>query len=49
MKVITILGSPKRYGKAAKALDMFEENLISQGHEVERVQLSEHIIKGCVG
>ncbi|WP_459481427.1 NAD(P)H-dependent oxidoreductase [Clostridium saccharoperbutylacetonicum] len=49
MKVITILGSPKRHGKTAKALDMFEENLISQGHEVERVQLSEHIIKGCVG
>lgn len=30
MKIITILGSPKRNGKTAKVLDMFEENLISQ-------------------
>lgn len=49
MKIMTISGSPKRNGKTAKALDMLEENLISQGHEVERIQLSDHNIKGCIG
>lgn len=49
MKVLTISGSPRKNGKTAKALDMLEGNLIFQGHEVERIQLSTHNIKGCIG
>ena len=49
MKVITILGSPKKNGNTARALDMLEENLISQGHEMERIHIIDYNIKGCMG
>jgi multimeric flavodoxin WrbA len=49
MKVVTILGSPKTKGKTAKALDMFENSLTLQGHEIERIHVSNHNIKGCIG
>jgi multimeric flavodoxin WrbA len=49
MKILTILGSPKKNGKTSKALGMLEENLISQGHEVERIHISSYNIKGCMG
>jgi multimeric flavodoxin WrbA len=49
MKVLTILGSPQKNGQTAKTLDMLEGNLISQGHEVERIRICDHNIKGCIG
>ncbi|MCC5466703.1 flavodoxin family protein [Pelosinus baikalensis] len=49
MKVVTLLGSPKKNGKTAEALSMFEENILSKGHEVERIHLTDYTIKGCVG
>jgi len=49
MKVVTLLGSPKSNGKTGETLGMFEENLISKGHEVERIHLTDYTIKGCVG
>jgi Multimeric flavodoxin WrbA len=49
MKVITILGSPRRKGKTAQTLDFFEDDLLVQGHNVERIYLTDHQIKGCVG
>jgi putative NADPH-quinone reductase len=48
MKIITILGSPKRNGNTSKALDMVEENFISQGHSVERIHVIDFKINGCV-
>lgn len=49
MKIVTILGSPKQKGKTANVLDMFEERLTLQGHEIERIQVSNHNIRGCIG
>jgi len=49
MKIITILGSPRKKGKTAQTLDLFEDNILAQGHEVERIYLTDHQIKGCVG
>lgn len=49
MKILTIVGSPKRNGNTAKTLDMLEENLISQGHKVERVHVIDFKINGCLG
>ena len=49
MKVITILGSPKRNGKTAQALDMLENNLILQGHKVERIHVIDFNLTGCRG
>lgn len=49
MKITTIMGSPKKNGKTAKALKMFEETMLSQGHEVERVNIIDYTINGCLG
>jgi multimeric flavodoxin WrbA len=48
MKVMTILGSPKRNGNTAKVLGMFE-SMISNGHEVERIDIADSNVKGCIG
>lgn len=49
MKVITILGSPKKKGKTAQALDLLEGNLIAKGHKVERIHVTDYQINGCIG
>jgi multimeric flavodoxin WrbA len=49
MKIITILGSPKRNGHTSEALDMLEKDLVSQGHETERINVIDYTIKGCLG
>lgn len=49
MKVITISGSPRKNGFTAKAIDLFEEKIISQGHEAERINIIDYDIKGCMG
>jgi hypothetical protein len=48
MKVTTILGSPKIDGNTAKVLGLFEE-LIGQDHKVDRINIADSDIKGCVG
>jgi multimeric flavodoxin WrbA len=49
MKVMTILGSPRKKGNTAKVLGWMEDELRAAGSEVERVVLVEHEIKGCLG
>ena len=49
MKVLTILGSPKKRGKTAEALQAFEEKMTSSGSEVERVPIADYKIGGCLG
>ena len=49
MKVLTILGSPKKKGKTAVVLTMFEEQMKSQGNEVERINITDYNINGCLG
>jgi NAD(P)H-dependent FMN reductase len=49
MKIITILGSPKKIGNTSKALDLLEKNLNSQGHEIERIYITDYRINGCLG
>jgi multimeric flavodoxin WrbA len=48
MKVMTILGSPKRNGNTAKVLEQFE-SLITDGHDVDRVDIANYNVTGCVG
>jgi len=48
MKVTTILGSPKKDGNTAKVLGLFEE-LITQDHEVDRINIATSNVKGCLG
>jgi multimeric flavodoxin WrbA len=48
MKVMTILGSPKKRGNTAAVLGMFEE-IIAEDHEVDRVNISDCNVNGCLG
>lgn len=49
MKVTTILGSPKKKGNTAKVLGRLEEELKNKGHEVDRVNIVDRDINGCLG
>jgi multimeric flavodoxin WrbA len=48
MKVLTLLGSPRKTGNTATVLAHFEK-LISRDHQVQRVTIIEHEIRGCLG
>lgn len=49
MKVATLMGSPRRKGNTAKVLDLFEKLLTNNGHEVDRINIVDYKINGCVG
>jgi len=49
MKVATLMGSPRRKGNTAKVLDLFENLLTKNGHEVDRINIVDYEINGCVG
>jgi len=48
MKVTTILGSPRNKGNTASVLKYFEDTL-SRDHVIERINVKEYYIKGCLG
>lgn len=48
MKIMTILGSPRKNGNTAKVLGLFE-SFVAEGHKVDRVNITDVDVKGCVG
>ena len=48
MKIITILGSPRKKGNTAKILSMFEDK-IKNNDEVERINITQYKVGGCLG
>ena len=48
MKIITILGSPRKKGNTAKVLSMFEDE-IGKNYEVERININHYKVGGCLG
>ncbi|HKI50394.1 MAG TPA: NAD(P)H-dependent oxidoreductase [Desulfobacteria bacterium] len=48
MKILAILGSPKKNGNTAKVLSMFEEK-VGPDHEVERIHITQYKVGGCLG
>jgi len=48
MKIITILGSPRKKGNTAKVLSMFEDK-VDKNHEVERINIIQYKVGGCLG
>lgn len=48
MKIITILGSPKKHGNTGTVLKQFEE-LVASAHQVERIDLTDYRLHGCLG
>lgn len=49
MKIVTIMGSPKKNGKTATALKFFEANMLAHGNDVERVNVTDYKINACLG
>jgi multimeric flavodoxin WrbA len=49
MIILTILGSPQKSGKTATVLKLVEEKIITQGHEVIRINAAEKQVSGCRG
>lgn len=48
MKIITILGSPRKRGNTATVLSEFEK-LIATKHQVERINITDYAVRGCLG
>lgn len=48
MNILTILGSPRKKGNTAAVLDCFEA-LAAPRHSVERVNLTDYTVNGCLG
>lgn len=48
MKITTILGSPRKRGNTAAVLKRFED-LVSASHHVERINITDYTVKGCLG
>ena len=48
MKIVAILGSPKKNGNTARVLSMFEEK-VGDKHEVERIHITGYKVGGCLG
>ena len=48
MKVITVLGSPRKEGNTARILRWIEDDLTAAGHETDRVNLVDHEVGGCL-
>jgi multimeric flavodoxin WrbA len=49
MRVMSVLGSPRRKGNTAKVLGWVEEELVALGHEVDHVNLIDFEVSGCLG
>ncbi len=49
MKVATLMGSPRKKGNTATVLELFEHVLRKSGHEVDRINIVDYKVEGCVG
>jgi len=48
MRIVTILGSPRRKGNTATVLGLFEER-VAPDHQVERIDIIDYQVHGCLG
>ena len=48
MKIVSLFGSPRMKGNTSKVLSWVEEELRNRGHEVQRINVTEHEINGCL-
>jgi multimeric flavodoxin WrbA len=49
MKITSVLGSPRKKGNTNRVLQWVEVELQKQGHETERINISDHKVRGCKG
>jgi multimeric flavodoxin WrbA len=48
MKVLTILGSPRKNSNTAAILNYMAEELTGLGHEVDNIAITDYVINGCM-
>ena len=48
MKIMTVFGSPRAKGNTAKVLEWVEEQLEADGHQVDRANVVDYRVAGCV-
>ena len=49
MKVATLMGSPRKNGNTATVLELFENLLTKNEHEVDRINIVDYRVEGCLG
>ncbi|MFH2059347.1 MAG: flavodoxin family protein [Pseudomonadota bacterium] len=49
MKIVLLQGSARKKGNTAQVLNWVQEELLTQGHEVESIYLNAKKLKGCLG
>ncbi len=49
MKVATLMGSPRKNGNTATVLALFENLLGQNEHEVDRINIVDYKVEGCLG
>jgi multimeric flavodoxin WrbA len=47
MRIMTILGSPRRKGNTAKVLAWIEEQMRADGHELDKANILDYNVAGC--
>ena len=47
MRIMTILGSPRRQGNTAKVLGWIEQQFQADGHEVDQANILDYRVQGC--
>ncbi len=47
MRIMTILGSPRRQGNTAKVLSWIEEHVQANGHGLDRANILDYNLAGC--
>ncbi len=47
MRIMTILGSPRRRGNTAKVLGWIEKRFKAEGHEVDSANILDYDVQGC--
>lgn len=48
MKIVTVLGSPRKKGNTAKVLGLFEDSVTAKGHDIDRINITSYNLKGCL-
>jgi multimeric flavodoxin WrbA len=49
MRVVTILGSPRKQGNTNQVLVWVEQALVEAGHVIVRFDLADYVVHGCSG
>lgn len=49
MQITTVLGSPRKKGNTAKVLELFEKLMNQQGNKLNRINIVDYEVKGCLG